>query len=158
MRVREVDHLRRHVVWSGLVALGVLSFELLAGQTPFQDEGIGDPVGRLLAIRRSQEVGILSYPFAFPYIVKPFVSKLLLKNPNERLGAGPTGAEEVRQQPFFRAMKFDFDALHAHTLPSPYQKAWVDPASQPEQAHDFSLDATTLGLAPSDSIFMQYTA
>jgi len=137
-------------------ALGVLSYELMAGQTPFQDEGIACPVGRLLAIRRSQEVGIFSYPFHFPYIVKPFVSKLLLKNPNERLGAGPAGAKEVREQPFFKAIKFDFAALHAQTLPSPYQQAWNEPQSEPSDNLDLDSGDAGLGLDASDSIFIPH--
>jgi len=137
-------------------ALGVLTWELLAGQTPFQDDGVCDPVARLLAIRRSQELGLPPYTFSFPAICKPFVSRLLLKSPNERLGAGPRGAEEVREQPFWKAIKFDHAALQAQTLPSPYQKAWADPADATADGSDFRTKCQ-LGLAPNDSIFMQYT-
>ncbi|CAE8602041.1 unnamed protein product [Polarella glacialis] len=99
-------------------SLGVLAFELLAGQTPFEDEGISDLSGRLLAIRRSQETGRLCFPFHFPKTCKDFVSKLLLKLP-DRLGAAG-GARDIRDHTMWKSMRFDFQAFSSRQMASPF--------------------------------------
>jgi len=98
-------------------SLGVLAFELLAGQPPWEDEGISEPMGRLLAVRRSQERGRLEFPFHFPSVAKDFVKQLLQKLPR-RLGA-TGGAEEVRAHPMWVNLTFNFDRLHSRSLPAP---------------------------------------
>jgi len=98
-------------------SLGVLTYELLAGQTPWDDEGICDKRERLLAIRRSQERNQLSWPFACPKIAREFIEKLLKKLPH-RLGA-EGGAPVIREDAWFKRLNFDFDALHSRSLQSP---------------------------------------
>jgi len=59
----------------------------------------------------------------------------------------------------FKAVKFDFDAFHNQSLPSPFQKKWSDPEYM--AADDFGLDRLdrgNLGLDAGDSIFIQSTA
>eukprot|EP00435_Cladocopium_sp_Y103_P002759 s2240_g1.t1 len=121
-------------------SLGVLTFELNAGHTPWDDEGLadlfgtgspgdpGDPPGlrrwKLLAIRRSQdrlEKGEPRYPFSCPLIVRNFISKLLQKLPR-RLGAR-RGAREIREHIFFQKLGFDFQALKAQTLQPPIARS-----------------------------------
>lgn len=135
-------------------ALGVLTFEILAGHTPFTDEGVSDPMERLLAIRRSQEQGALQFPFHFPQVAKGFVRQLLQLRPDERLGAGSRGAEDVRNHSMYRTIKFDFKAFHEQKMPTPFQKPW----SFPEHFYtdDFGLDRGQLGLDNSDSIYIEY--
>lgn len=99
-------------------ALGVLTFELVSGQTPFEDDGVADPHEKLLAIRRSQANQNLKFPFACPGLVKNFVNKLL-RPLAQRLGS-KGGAEAVRQHCWFERVGFDFDALKAQKLASPY--------------------------------------
>lgn len=141
-------------------ALGVLTFELLAGQTPFEDEGISDPRARLLAIRRSQQQGSASlrYPYNFPYAAKGFVSQLLQISPDSRLGAGAGGAEDVRAHAMFGALKFDFPRFHAQDLPAPYHRKWNEPVVYENEDYEHDVDAgwtqLGLGLSPSDSIFV----
>lgn len=106
-------------------ALGVLMYELLSGQTPWEDEGISEPSCRLLAIRRSQESGKLTFPFHFPHLAKSFVTALLRKQ-HTRLGCDG-GAEAVRQHQLFTKSNFDFAKLHTGVLKAPYIKAWVEP-------------------------------
>lgn len=98
-------------------ALGCLCFELISGQSPWEDEGIADPHGRLLAIRRSQERGEPRYPFSCPVLVRNFIGKLLKKLPH-RLGR-QEGAREIREHAWFRQLKFDFEALASRTFPAP---------------------------------------
>ncbi|CAJ1459557.1 unnamed protein product, partial [Effrenium voratum] len=134
-------------------ALGVLTYEILAGDTPFTDEGVCDPMERLLAIRRSQECG-LQYPFHFPQMAKSFVSQLLQLRPEERLGAGTKGAEAVREHAMYKTLKFDFKSFQAQTMATPFAKPW----SVPDHffTDDFGMDRGQLGLDSSDSIFISY--
>jgi serine/threonine protein kinase len=111
-------------------ALGVLTFELLSGQTPFEDEGITEPRGRLLAIRRSQESGKLTFPFNFPNASKRFVNDLLRKLPG-RLGAGEGGVSHLKEHAMFRACKLvDWRAFEAQQLPAPFSKEWDENADE----------------------------
>jgi len=98
-------------------SLGVLTYEMNAGHPPWDDEGIADLFGKLLAIRRSQEKGEPRYPFSCPALIRNFISKLLQKLPR-RLGSRK-GAKELREHVFFQKMGFDFQALKAQTLPPP---------------------------------------
>jgi len=142
------------VDWWGL---GVLSFELLAGQTPFDDEGICEPMDRLLAIRRSQERGRLSFPYSFPIVAKNFVSQLLQLNPSQRLGGGPGGACDIRGHAMFNSLKFDFTAFTAQRMATPFQKEWQDPLVF-NTANDFGMDHEAeegLGLEHADSLFAE---
>mmetsp|Transcript_43253 Transcript_43253/g.108654 ORF Transcript_43253/g.108654 Transcript_43253/m.108654 type:complete len:354 (-) Transcript_43253:50-1111(-) len=99
-------------------ALGVLVFELIAGQTPFEDEGVHDPHEKLLSIHRSQTQGELRYPMTCPNYLKSFVSRLLRPLPH-RLGC-EGGAEAVKAHSWFGRLKFDFEALRNGELPSPW--------------------------------------
>ncbi|CAE7678433.1 Prkg2, partial [Symbiodinium sp. CCMP2456] len=112
-----IDFPHAHDVTCDWWSLGVLTFELNAGQPPWEDEGVADLFGKLLAIRRSQEKGDPRYPFSCPLPVRNFISKLLTKLPH-RLGARK-GARELREHFFFKKLSFDFQALKAQTLPPP---------------------------------------
>jgi len=112
-----IDFPHAHDVTCDWWSLGVLTFELNAGQPPWEDEGVADLFGKLLAIRRSQEKGEPRYPFSCPLLVRNFISKLLTKLPH-RLGARQ-GARELREHFFFKKLSFDFQALKAQTLPPP---------------------------------------
>merc|ERR1711936_320045 len=81
------------VDWWGL---GVVMYELLTGQLPFYHEE-----------KKQMYRLIVTEKVLYPRIVSPeareFISKLLTKNPDRRLGS-LTDAEEVMEQPFFAAI------------------------------------------------------
>ncbi|CAE7254896.1 gad8 [Symbiodinium natans] len=117
-----IDYPHDHDMAVDWWALGVMVYELLAGQTPFHDEGIADPMARLLAIRRSQEEAMqdgICFPFHFPSKSKGFVQDLLRRCP-DRLGCSG-GARAVQSHDMFRLQKFNFQSLRARTLPSPFR-------------------------------------
>mmetsp|Transcript_7211 Transcript_7211/g.20489 ORF Transcript_7211/g.20489 Transcript_7211/m.20489 type:complete len:289 (-) Transcript_7211:13-879(-) len=114
-----IDFPHTHTVAVDWWALGVVAFELLTGQVPFEDAGMGDQMARLVAIRRSQEHHRLDFPFYFPCVAKGFVRDLLQKMPS-RLGA-QRGAEEVRGHHMFAELGFDFEALQNLQLDSPWK-------------------------------------
>uniref|UniRef100_A0A7S2IES4 cGMP-dependent protein kinase n=1 Tax=Zooxanthella nutricula TaxID=1333877 RepID=A0A7S2IES4_9DINO len=85
-------------------SLGVLTFELVAGQTPFEDDGIADPQEKLIAIHRSQKRGAIRYPPSCPSHVKNFISRLL-RPVGQRLGQ-EGGAAAVKGHPWFNDVNF----------------------------------------------------
>lgn len=135
-------------------ALGVLTYELLAGQPPFEDEGFADNMARLLAIRRSQEQalsGKLRYPFHFPYAARSFVNDLL-RVPSQRLGARG-GASELRSHAMFSSLKFDFEAFHAQLMPPPISRDWFPDVGK---ADNFGTDWGVLSFREGDSLFVPF--
>lgn len=112
-------------------ALGVMTFELLSGQAPWDSMGIDDdPMEQLMALRDSHDRGL---PAGFlPLdlrVAKDFIKRLLTVDPRRRLGK--KGADEVKQDPWFKSDKrvdgFNWEALLAQTLPPPFEP--------PEQTH-----------------------
>jgi serine/threonine protein kinase len=59
----------------------------------------------------------LSLPDELSCEASDFVSKLLAKDPQERLGGGEDGAEELKRHPFFRVSVFLFSHLHYPSKP-----------------------------------------
>lgn len=106
--------------WWGL---GVLTFEMLCRQMPFDDEGNEEVQARLIAIRRSQEEGTLAFVDDCPPLARNLVRSLLRKLPH-RLGA-EGGAADIRLHAFFK--NFDFEALHNLQLETPIVRPWVEP-------------------------------
>jgi len=102
-------------------SLGVVTFELLAGQTPFHDEDLGDEFD-FFSLLKAQKAGVPSgaLPKDAPVSSLQFVSKLLTVDPDRRLGS--KGADEVRKHPWFVNAGFDFEGLRKLTLPTPFKK------------------------------------
>jgi len=112
-------HAHNHMVdwW----ALGVLTFEMLSGQAPWDSMGIDDnPMAQLLALRESYNQGL---PDGFLpqslILARDFIKRLLCVNPQKRLGA--KGAEELKQSGWFRSGGFTFKSLMAQEAKPPYQ-------------------------------------
>lgn len=134
MPPEQIDFPHTHSHSADWWALGVLTYELIVGQPPWDDEGIVDKREKLLAIRRSQERAQLTWPFAAPNGTKSFIGKLLKKLPN-RLGAAG-GAPDLRQDLWFKSLKFDFDALHRRALPAPWLPGRSDRLDRREDIGD----------------------
>eukprot|EP00435_Cladocopium_sp_Y103_P057093 s211_g19.t1 len=130
-------------------ALGVLTYELLSGQTPFYDEGIAEPMARMLAIRRSQEEAFndgIFFPFHFPSSVRTFVQDLLQPCPETRCSG-----ENVRCHSMYRHFDFSFEALLARRLRSPFvPDVRVPEADENDPDMSFSLEGDTELYRPCD--------
>ncbi|CAG7821855.1 unnamed protein product, partial [Allacma fusca] len=50
--------------------------------------------------------------------VKDFISKLLIKDPRQRLGGGPRDAEEIKSHPFFKGLNWTH--LAEKRIPAPF--------------------------------------
>jgi len=102
-------------------AMGVMTFELLAGQTPWQNPGCGDGSEDAYNIRRSQKAK------PFPERALPdqtskqaiaFARALLTVDVDKRLGNGKD-TKEMSSHLWFAEAKFDFDALRRICLEPP---------------------------------------
>ncbi|KAF8195530.1 protein kinase C1 [Pholiota molesta] len=92
-------------------AFGVLTYEMLLGQSPFR----GDDEDEIFdAILEDEPL----YPITMPRDAVSILQKLLTRDPARRLGSGKEDAEEIKRQPFFKDINFD-DVLNKR-IPPPY--------------------------------------
>ncbi|CAF1055653.1 unnamed protein product [Didymodactylos carnosus] len=91
-------------------SLGILTFEMLSGATPFNpNQNESEIPGKVLS-------GKISWPRTIDESTKAFIKKLLHQNPDKRLGAGRNGSKEVKEQPWFSSIKWD-DVYHRKLKP-----------------------------------------
>ncbi|KAF8967120.1 protein kinase C1 [Flammula alnicola] len=92
-------------------AFGVLTYEMLLGQSPFR----GDDEDEIFdAILEDEPL----YPITMPRDAVSILQKLLTRDPTRRLGSGKEDAEELKRQPFFKDVNFD-DVVNKR-IPPPY--------------------------------------
>ncbi|XP_022261454.1 ribosomal protein S6 kinase alpha-4 isoform X1 [Canis lupus familiaris] len=97
-------------------SLGILLFELLTGASPFTLEGERNTQAEV-----SRRILKCSPPFPprIGPVAQDLLQRLLCKDPKKRLGAGPQGAQEVKNHPFFQGL--DWAALAARKVPAPFR-------------------------------------
>ncbi|TFY81916.1 hypothetical protein EWM64_g2094 [Hericium alpestre] len=92
-------------------AFGVLTYEMLLGQSPFR----GDDEDEIFdAILEDEPL----YPITMPRDAVSVLQKLLTRDPTRRLGSGKGDAEEIKRHPFFKDVSWD-DILNKR-IPPPY--------------------------------------
>ncbi|EGN98034.1 hypothetical protein SERLA73DRAFT_109366 [Serpula lacrymans var. lacrymans S7.3] len=92
-------------------AFGVLTYEMLLGQSPFR----GDDEDEIFdAILEDEPL----YPITMPRDAVSILQKLLTRDPSRRLGSGKADAEDIKRHPFFKDVNFD-DVLNKR-IPPPY--------------------------------------
>lgn len=90
--------------------LGILLFEMLAGQPPFVDD---DPMG----IYQQVLAGKVTFPRQFDRNAKSLIKKLLVADLTKRYGCLKNGAEDVKKHKFFTG--FEWDRLLTKQLTAP---------------------------------------
>ena len=90
-------------------AFGVLIYQMLLQQSPFRGEDEDEIYDAILADEPL-------YPIHMPRDSVSILQKLLTREPDQRLGSGPTDAQEVMSQPFFRNINWD-DIYHKRVEP-----------------------------------------
>ncbi|KAI9025066.1 hypothetical protein CLU79DRAFT_827118 [Phycomyces nitens] len=93
-------------------AYGVLIYEMLLGQSPFRGEDEDEIFDAIL------EDDIL-YPINMSRDSVSICQRLLTRDPEKRLGAGPNDAADIRAHPFYRGVNWD-DLLHKRVTPPFY--------------------------------------
>jgi serine/threonine protein kinase len=79
---------------------GVLLYEMLVGQPPYFCHNKEQLFINIIK-------GVLKLPSQISNEAKSLLISLLNRNPNKRLGAGPTDAEEIKKHPFFDGIDWE---------------------------------------------------
>eukprot|EP00425_Heterocapsa_triquetra_P001339 CAMPEP_0195056758 /NCGR_PEP_ID=MMETSP0448-20130528/5021_1 /TAXON_ID=66468 /ORGANISM="Heterocapsa triquestra, Strain CCMP 448" /LENGTH=1021 /DNA_ID=CAMNT_0040086603 /DNA_START=86 /DNA_END=3148 /DNA_ORIENTATION=- len=137
-------------------ALGVLTFEMLTGQVPWDDQGAPDTMMLLFNIRKGQDSGLPERLLPSGLILaKDFIKKLLAVDEEKRAGRNADGAE-IKKHPWFTYSRFDFQALAEKKVAAPYrsqrkvvermvrgmQKPWARDGSEDALFVDYEEDGT----------------
>jgi serine/threonine protein kinase len=93
-------------------ALGVLTYEMLAGQPPF-DGATEDDL--FMAILHNEVL----FPVWLSKEAVSFIRGLLIKDRERRLGCGPTGADDLKAHVFFRGI--DWEKLERREVEPPFK-------------------------------------
>lgn len=91
---------------------------MLLQQSPFRGEDEDEIYDAILADEPL-------YPIHMPRDSVAILQKLLTREPDQRLGSGPTDAQEIMSQPFFRNINWD-DIYHKRVQP-PFQPQITSP-------------------------------
>ncbi|KAI1810113.1 hypothetical protein GGS20DRAFT_226571 [Poronia punctata] len=125
-------------------AFGVLIYQMLLQQSPFRGEDEDEIYDAILADEPL-------YPIHMPRDSVSILQKLLTREPDQRLGSGPTDAQEVMSQPFFRNIVWD-DIYHKRVAPPflPTIKSATDTSN-----FDSEFTSVTPVLTPVQSVLSQ---
>ncbi|KAL2153696.1 hypothetical protein VTH82DRAFT_4851 [Thermothelomyces myriococcoides] len=125
-------------------AFGVLIYQMLLQQSPFRGEDEDEIYDAILADEPL-------YPIHMPRDSVSILQKLLTREPELRLGSGPTDAQEVMSQPFFRNINWD-DIFHKRVAPPflPQIKSATDTSN-----FDSEFTSVTPVLTPVQSVLSQ---
>ncbi|EPQ54936.1 hypothetical protein GLOTRDRAFT_130101 [Gloeophyllum trabeum ATCC 11539] len=116
-------------------AFGVLTYEMLLGQSPFH----GDDEDEIFdAILEDEPL----YPITMPRDAVSILQKLLTRDPTRRLGSGKDDAEEIKRHPFFKDVNWD-DVLHKR-IPPPYFPTVSGSADTSNFDEEFTREEPTL--------------
>ncbi|XP_076264850.1 ribosomal protein S6 kinase alpha-5-like isoform X1 [Rhynchophorus ferrugineus] len=97
-------------------SVGVLTYELLTGASPFTVEG---ECNSQQDISRRILKTTPPIPYALGKDVADFIRRLLVKDPRKRLGGGEGDAKELKRHAFFKNM--DWDKLARKEIPAPFK-------------------------------------
>ncbi|XP_061934141.1 ribosomal protein S6 kinase alpha-5 isoform X2 [Apis cerana] len=100
-------------------SVGVLTYELLTGASPFTVEGEKNTQQDISRRILKTDPPIPSH---LSPIVRDFILRLLVKDPRQRLGGGPGDAKELKEHPFFKKApsSFSWEALEKREIPPPF--------------------------------------
>ncbi|XP_013134099.1 PREDICTED: protein kinase C, brain isozyme isoform X1 [Papilio polytes] len=124
-------------------AYGVLLYEMLVGQPPFD----GEDEEELFAAITDNSV---SYPKTLSKEAKDACKSFLTKNPQKRLGCAVRGEEDVRTHAFFR--RIDWARVEARDVQPPFKPKIKHRKDVSNFDKQFTQEKTEL--TPTDKLFM----
>ncbi|KAE8358417.1 kinase-like domain-containing protein [Aspergillus caelatus] len=110
-------------------AFGVLIYQMLLQQSPFRGEDEDEIYDAILADEPL-------YPIHMPRDSVSILQKLLTREPELRLGSGPTDAQEVMSHAFFRNINWD-DIYHKR-VPPPFLPTITSPTDTSNFDQEFT--------------------
>lgn len=125
-------------------AFGVLIYQMLLQQSPFRGEDEDEIYDAILADEPL-------YPIHMPRDSVSILQKLLTREPDQRLGSGPSDALEVMSQPFFSNINWD-DIYHKR-IPTPFKPTIKDETDTSNFDTEFT--SVTPVLTPVQSVLTQ---
>ncbi|PYI11138.1 hypothetical protein BO78DRAFT_162857 [Aspergillus sclerotiicarbonarius CBS 121057] len=125
-------------------AFGVLIYQMLLQQSPFRGEDEDEIYDAILADEPL-------YPIHMPRDSVSILQKLLTREPELRLGSGPTDAQEVMSHAFFRNINWD-DIYHKR-VPPPFMPSISSPTDTSNFDQEFT--SVTPVLTPVQSVLSQ---
>ncbi|EGE05620.1 AGC/PKC protein kinase [Trichophyton equinum CBS 127.97] len=125
-------------------AFGVLIYQMLLQQSPFRGEDEDEIYDAILADEPL-------YPIHMPRDSVSILQKLLTREPELRLGSGPTDAQEIMSHPFFRNINWD-DIYHKR-VPPPFFPKITSPTDTSNFDQEFT--SVTPVLTPVQSVLTQ---
>ncbi|KAK8240295.1 protein kinase C [Phyllosticta capitalensis] len=125
-------------------AFGVLIYQMLLQQSPFRGEDEDEIYDAILADEPL-------YPIHMPRDSVSILQKLLTREPELRLGSGPTDAQEIMSHAFFRNINWE-DVYHKR-IPAPF----LPQISNPTDTSNFDQEFTSVTpvLTPVQSVLTQ---
>uniref|UniRef100_A0A803V4G0 Ribosomal protein S6 kinase n=1 Tax=Ficedula albicollis TaxID=59894 RepID=A0A803V4G0_FICAL len=115
---------------------GVLMFEMLTGSLPFQGKDRKETMTLILKAK-------LGMPQFLSTEAQSLLRALFKRNPANRLGSGPDGAEEIKRHPFYSTI--DWNKLYRREIKPPFKPA----VGQPDDTFYFDTEFTSR--TPKDS-------
>lgn len=112
-------------------AFGVLIYQMLLQQSPFRGEDEDEIYDAILADEPL-------YPIHMPRDSVSILQKLLTREPELRLGSGPTDAQEIMSHAFFR--NINWDDFRDKKVPPPFQPQ----ISNPTDTSNFDSEFTSV--------------
>ncbi|CAH8640615.1 unnamed protein product [Schistosoma intercalatum] len=122
---------------------GVLLYEMLAGQPPFEGEDEEDLFANILQ-------HTISYPKSLSKESVSICKALLTRDPIKRLGCGSDGEKEIKEHLFFR--RIDWDKIALRLVQPPFKPVTLSPRDTSNFDSEFT--KVTPELSPTDKLFV----